>query len=215
MAITPETTTRKTYKILMYGAPKSGKTQTAAQFPKVLIAQDAAAQGAAFIEQPRITLQTVDDLVSLAADWSRKHPYSTLVLDDFSAMVKRWAAMTGEKTELRAYANIMRDVVPSLQTIMRQPFNVIYTCHHKVDTEVDPTTRKDRPFIHPNLPPALDTFVRGSVDVVAYVYVNGSHKAMLREMATDKARITAGVRSGLPLSGDTIALAQFAKELTK
>lgn len=215
MAITPETTKRKTYKVVLYGAPKTGKTETASKFPKPLIAQDAATQGAAFMDTPHITLQTTGDMVKLADDWSRKHPYETLVLDDFSAMVKRWAAMTGEKTELRAYGKVMQLVVPALQTIMRQPYNVVYTCHHKQDTEVDPTSKKDRAFIHPNLPPALDTLVRGSADLVAYVYVNGAHKALVREMVTEKARITAGVRSGLALSGDSVLLAELAKVLTK
>jgi hypothetical protein len=205
-----QTTTRKTRRVVLYGAAGTRKTTTAAQFPKPLVVQDSVARGAEFLKCPKATLTSADELGD-AMKLMREGKFQTLVLDDFAAALRRFVdGMPESKEPRRNFALVNAKVVPVLRQILCGPWNVVITAHHEVDQEVMPVQPWTRTLVHTSFAPAVEMLILGLVDVVGYCYNNGTPSALVSENASTLRRIVAKHRVGLDMP-DVVALADFAK----
>lgn len=204
MALKIETTVRQYRRVYLYGATKSGKTTTAAAFPKPIIAQDSEMRGADFLPMARVTIDTAQSFTQFVSDLAAEKEYQTVVLDDFGNMIRRWVAANQGKGDPRAaYKAVYAVIMPQIAKLLAQPRHLVITGHVNREMEMQPNADKERPWIHPNLPDALETYVLGMFDLICYTYNNGHANGLCFESATAQRRIVAGSRVGL-------AFTQFA-----
>ena len=221
MAIKLETTARAWRRVYLYGATKTMKTSTAAEFPQPIFAQDSEMRGADFLPAARVTIDTAQQFAKFVSDVAGEK-YQTVVIDDFGNMIRRWvAANAGDKDPRTAYKRVYAAVMPQLQALLAQPRHLVITGHHKSEMELPVNYEQERAWVHPNLPDALETYVLGMFDVISYTYNNGKPSALVFENANQKRRIVAGSRIGLPfttLAAKThgiVALKALATEVIK
>lgn len=217
-----ETSPRQWRRVYLYGSTKTMKTTTAVMFPQPVVAQDSEMRGADFLTAPRVTIATVDDLAQFVRD-VKGEPYQTVVLDDFANMVQRWvrAASAGKSDPRSAYKAVYAQIMPLVQALMFQPRHLVITGHYSREQELPAGGAKERAWVHPNLPDALEVWVLGMFDVIGYTFSNGTPSALVFENANDSRRIVAGSRAGLPFtqyaarSHGVVPLAALAQEVVK
>lgn len=201
MALKLETTARQWRRVYLYGAAKTLKSTTAAKFPQPVFAQDSEMRGADFMGVPRVTIDTISDLKAFVAGLKGER-FETVVLDDFPNSVRRWTTQkaAGLKDPRAAYKQVYAEVIPLLQQLLIRQSHLVVTGHYAKEMELAAGLEKERAWIHPNLPDALEVFCLGFFDVIAYTFNNGQPKALVFESANKDRRIVAGSRAGLPFT---------------
>lgn len=222
MTLNLETQVRPYRRVYLYGSAKTLKTTTAVKFPNPIVGQDVEMRGADFLPVARVTIDTVGDLQSFVADLQGER-YQTVVLDDFANMVRRWtaAASAGAKDPRAGYKAVYQKVIPALQKLLTRQSHLVITGHYSREMELPANAERERAWVHPNLPDALETYVLGFFDVIGYCYSNGTPSALVFESATPERRIVAGSRAGLPFtaaaakSKGIVTLANLPAEVLK
>ena len=222
MALQIQTEVRKTRRVLLYGHAKSAKTTTAVRFPKPIVAQDSILQGASFAGAPFVTIDSTASLSKFVADVAQAPEFSSVVLDDFSNVIRRYcvAASAMEKDPRNGFRKVYAIVIPLLQQLLAMPKNLIITAHLSKEMEL-PAVGNERVLIHPLFPDSLETFLLGFVDCTAYCYCNGHFNALVAENADARRRIVAGCRAGLTFSAYAqrsnwiVPLDAFAEQVMK
>jgi len=205
-----DTTTRKTRRVVLYGAAGTMKTTTAAQFPKPLVVQDSVARGADFLDCKKATLVSADELADVA-ELAKREKCETVVLDDFAAAIRRFVdVLPPTKDPRQNFARVNGKVMPALRALLCGPWNVVITAHHVTDSETMPVEPWARMLVHTSFAPAVEMLILGLVDVVGYCYTNGRPSVLVSESANKERRIVAKHRVGMRM-GDVVEMKDFVK----
>lgn len=204
-----QTTKRSTRRVVLYGAQGRMKTMAALKFPKPLVVQDSVTLGADLLDCPRLTLRTATEFAEVV-EQMRKGGYGTLVLDDFSSSMERFASVLADgwakerkraldNDYMRAVDKVNDVIMPTMRALLCAPWNLVITCHAKQDKEVIPVEPYERAVMRTNLAPALERMLLGSFDLVGYCFRSAEGKVMVQtsETATRTYAIRAKRRVGI------------------
>lgn len=221
MTLALDTTTRKARKLVLYGDYGTGKTQTAATFPKPLVAQDSQHRGADDLckktSYPKVTLSVFEDFLQLPAFMRTQKDVQTLVLDDFNLSMARWIDpfVKAQGDELRGNKNFNDKFLPAFQELLMLPINLIITAHARNDVEIDIDSGKTRPLKYPDFPPALRKYICGMVAAVIYTFPKANEMwGLTVDKVVPKGHITAKQATHMALP-EQVLLKRLAAEVLK
>lgn len=209
--------TPDTFNVLLYGAPKSGKTTAAATAPGPILwvnaegpgalgyARKVAGQRANTIMEVRIA-RTTEDVRETLREIIRfvrrdempdgfQHP-KTVVVDTIAKLREaliRQIVVPGAKNSIQQFGEVARILREFVQTLRDEPVNLVLIAHQDVaDSDGDRIVR-------PLIGGALTEEIPGEVDVIAYTHSykdeETGERRYVGQLVEAKGRI-AGDRSG-------------------
>jgi len=192
---------------LLYGQPKTGKTATAAQFPRPLILNVLAENGTTQVAGDVTDIAKPGDLKEIV-DWLKANPahhgYQSVVLDGISTLCTEAVVEADSRDTRKAVKDATAVLRPVLHAFLGLPMIRVITGHARQEEEevIVDGHKVAKLSTCPDLPPRLRLFVEGRVDAIGYCYAgNGKSLVWWLPLDTDTPRpraIAAGNRLGLP-----------------
>lgn len=200
--------TQKTHKqtdfaksnVLIYGAPKVGKTSFAAQFPHALFLATEA--GHNFVSVHKVDIAKWEDVYELGkALKSEKHEFKTLVIDiadyfykhcELYVMKKQGVTHPSDLEFGKGYSMVKDEFIRVVNALNYAGFGLTFISHAKEKTM---STKSEKWTVQgSSMGASAEAVICGLCDFILYFYVGSEGKRMIRTKPTK--HLLAGDRSG-------------------
>lgn len=169
--------------LLLYGKEKSGKTSTAALFPKALLC----AFEKGYQALPNIRAQDIDSwgtfktvIRQLKSD-EAKQVYETIIIDTAAVAAdlcekyicqREGISQLGDIPYGGGYAMFGREFSDVFRELSLLGYGIVFLTHHEVVNKKHPVTNEDIEYIRPSLNKRAMNTINRLVDIIGYLHVS-------------------------------------------
>jgi hypothetical protein len=171
---TPPKSNLQDYIMLLYGAPKVGKTTFASQFDNALFLATEAGLNA--LEAYEVPVQKWEDFLEACAEIAKgQHQFKTIIIDTVDNLIKFCSDYVCKQNKItheseldygKGYALVKQEFSRAITKLSLLPYGLVFISHEKLEEQKTRTMSLTKAF--PTVPNSYRQMILGMADMILY-----------------------------------------------